>query len=92
MHAEERIEIRLPSNLAVVSGINSEGDWICSVEAVATNVETGETSTFGNTVSGGFERSTREEMAAQLAKWFHHEMLEQLGCKPGHYDGPDEDD
>jgi hypothetical protein len=91
MSAEERIEIRLPSSLAIVSGVNRDGDWICNVEAVAADVETGEREKFGSTVRGGHERATREEMAKQLADWFLHEVLEQLGCKPEHHDGPEED-
>ena len=92
MSNEERIEIRLPSSVAIVSGNNRDGDWICNVVAVTTEVETGEPNTFSTTARGGDERATRQEMAKQLADWFLHEMLEQLGCNPEHYDGPDEDD
>lgn len=92
IYEKETIELRLPERLTVTSGVNCDGDWICKIDAVTTNVETGQPGTFGNTVKGGDERATRREMAALLAAWFHHEMLEQLGCSPPHYDGPDEDD
>ena len=86
-----RIEIRLPKSLAIETGINGDGDWVSNVIAVAIDVESGEENIFGGTSRGGHERATREEMAKQLSDWFHHELLEQLGCSPEHYDGPDED-
>jgi hypothetical protein len=82
---EETIEVRLPKRLAIVTGVNHEGDFVCHVEAETECVETGTVKKFGGTTVAGTP-FTREEMAERLAKWFHHEMLEQFGCEPEHSD------
>jgi hypothetical protein len=47
--------------------------------------------TFGGGFCGGAARASREEILEELVSWFRHEIEEQLGLKPAHYNGPDED-